>query len=56
MQHATRGTFKKFNAKEYRIAIVVAQFNRDITEAIAENAASDPTRFDMIPPGGIMDT
>jgi 6,7-dimethyl-8-ribityllumazine synthase len=39
MQHATRGTFKKFNAKEYRIAIVVAQFNRDITEAIAENAA-----------------
>jgi 6,7-dimethyl-8-ribityllumazine synthase len=38
MQHSTKGQFKKFNAKEYRVAIVVAQFNRDVTEAITEQA------------------
>ncbi len=49
MQHSSKGQFKKFNAKEYRVAIVAAQFNRDITEAITKHAVAALTDYGVAP-------
>lgn len=38
MHQAERAKFKKFNANNYRIGIVLAQFNSDIIEALLEDA------------------
>jgi len=37
-QGVQRGQFKVFDASSYQMGIVVAQFNRDITEGLLENA------------------
>ncbi len=49
MQNSTKGIFKKFNAKEYRVAIVAAQFNRDITEAITKHAVTTLEEYGVLP-------
>lgn len=38
MRQAERAKVKKFNANNYRIGIVLAQFNSDITEVLLEDA------------------
>lgn len=38
MQKSKRANFKKFDAGAYRVGIVVAQFNSDITEALLVSA------------------
>lgn len=38
MQQAVRGQFEKFNASQYKIGIVVAQFNGDLTAQMQESA------------------
>lgn len=38
MRQAERAKFKKFSAYNYRIGIVLAQFNQDIAEALLEDA------------------
>ncbi len=48
MQQSPKGQFKKFNAKEYRVAIVVAQFNRDITEAITKHAVAALAEYGVL--------
>lgn len=38
MQKSKTANFKKFNAGGYSVGIVVAEFNKDITEALLESA------------------
>jgi 6,7-dimethyl-8-ribityllumazine synthase len=38
MRKSLRGQFTKFNGSSYRVAIVVAQFNRDISAALLVSA------------------
>lgn len=38
MQKSKVDNFKKFNARKYRVGLVVAQFNRDITDALLDGA------------------
>lgn len=45
MQHASLGSFKKFNVKRYRIGIVAAQFNRDVTEELFKSAEKKLTEY-----------
>lgn len=60
-QNVERGEFKAFNASAYRLAIVAAEFNRDITESLLESALSacalyqlDPTKIPVLRvPGSI---
>jgi len=38
MRQALRGQFPRFNASAYRVAVVVAQFNRDISDGLLASA------------------
>jgi 6,7-dimethyl-8-ribityllumazine synthase len=38
MHKAQKGKFEKFSAHKYRVALVVAQFNRDLSEALLSSA------------------
>ncbi len=49
-QDATKGEFEVFDAKEYKIGIVVALFNRDIGDALLSSA------FEMCKQYGILDS
>ncbi len=37
MQKVLKANFKSFDAKKYRVGIVVAQFNRDVTEGLLKS-------------------
>ncbi len=47
MQHAATAHFKPFNAASYRVAIVVAEFNRDITSALLKSALAKAKQYKM---------
>ncbi len=38
MQNVKQGQFERFDASQWRVGIVVAQFNRDITDALLTSA------------------
>lgn len=45
----SRGQFKIFNASQWRLAIVVAQFNRDITDALLMQALATAKKYKLSP-------
>ena len=45
MQRTNRGALEVFDASNYRIAIVVAQFNADITEQLLASAQAGAKQF-----------
>lgn len=45
MQKSTVMKFKPFNAAKYRVAVVVAQFNRDITEPMLRRAVAAAKKY-----------
>ncbi len=49
MQHAKQADFKPFDAKDWKIGIVVAQFNRHITEKQYESAVAMAKRYKIAP-------
>lgn len=52
MQKAKQANFQPFNASAWRIGIVVAQFNQDITDELHQNALAQAANYD-IPPENI---
>lgn len=49
MQHAEQAEFKPFDASEWKIGIVVAQFNKHITGKQRESALEMAKRYDIVP-------
>jgi 6,7-dimethyl-8-ribityllumazine synthase len=45
MRVGKQGNFKPFNASAYRVAIVAAQFNRDVTGAMLRRALAQLRRY-----------
>ncbi|MSU75033.1 MAG: 6,7-dimethyl-8-ribityllumazine synthase [Candidatus Magasanikbacteria bacterium] len=48
MQQSTKADFKIFDAKKYRVGIVVAQFNRDITEELLKSAGNKLSEYGVL--------
>ena len=49
MRSPQPGQFKPFNAARYRVGIVVAQFNADITQALLQQAQSALAQYKVLP-------
>lgn len=49
MQKSARGEFKIFDAADYRVGIVIARFNADITTALLENAREKLAAYGVRP-------
>ena len=49
MQKATTADFSPFDASDWRVAIVVAQFNRDITDQLHQTALARANDYDLKP-------
>lgn len=47
MQETNRGTFEVFSATGWRVAVVVAQFNRSITDALLSSALETAKRYGL---------
>ena len=45
MQKSKTVNFKKFNARDYRVGIVVAQFNKDISEQLLADAIKTLNKY-----------
>jgi 6,7-dimethyl-8-ribityllumazine synthase len=52
MQNADQGNLQPFNASQYRVGIVVAQFNAPLTEALLASALARAKEF-HIPDGNL---
>lgn len=46
-ENVVRGEFIPFNASAYKVGIVVAQFNRDITEAMLKSAVEKASEYQL---------
>lgn len=47
MQNVKQGTFEPFEASAWRVAVVVAQFNRAITDALLESALATAKKYGL---------
>ncbi len=47
MQDSVQGTFPIFNASTFRVGIVVAQFNHDLTSELLASARSELVRYQV---------
>ena len=48
MQKVLKAQFKIFDAKKYRVGIVVAQFNRDVTDGLLASAQSKLKEYGVL--------
>ncbi|MDP2599938.1 MAG: 6,7-dimethyl-8-ribityllumazine synthase [Deltaproteobacteria bacterium] len=47
MQNTNNGIFKDFDASGYRLGIVVAQFNKDITDGLLQTALAKASKYNI---------